>query len=166
LDITQFRDEFSDQKLHVFGIGGTATLHIAALLKFNSVDSSGWRNRAARGMIQLPGTGERTIAGLGKWRGRDISQQDIEILKQCQCPACQTYGIQGLKLTRDDGQGQGSRGFYNRATHNLWVLLARLYPNPETLKRSWLWHVRFSLEFSGYRLNAGHLKKFGSLSAI
>jgi Uma2 family endonuclease len=43
---------------------------------------------------------------------------------------------------------------------------ARLYPNPETLKRSWLWHVRFSLDFSGYRLNAGHLKKFGSLSAI
>ena len=109
-------EEFKDKKIHVFGIGGTATLHIAALLGFNSVDSCGWRNRAARGMIQLPGTGERSIAKLGSWRGREISQEELKKLKKCQCPACKKHGIKGL-------QAHGSEGFYNRATHNLWVLL-------------------------------------------
>ncbi|BAU09786.1 hypothetical protein LEP3755_02610 [Leptolyngbya sp. NIES-3755] len=121
--LERIREEFNCQKLHVFGIGGTATLHIAALLGFDSVDSSGWRNRAARGMIQLPGTGERSIAGLGKWRGRDIGAEELETLKECRCPACVKDGIAGLKLTKEDGKGAGSQGFYNRATHNLWVLL-------------------------------------------
>jgi len=64
------RQSFPDKHLHVFGIGGTATLHVAALLGMDSVDSSGWRNRAARGIIQLPGSGDRSILNLGAWRGR------------------------------------------------------------------------------------------------
>ncbi|KYC35709.1 hypothetical protein WA1_07845 [Scytonema hofmannii PCC 7110] len=114
--IRYVRENFKEQKLHIFGIGGTSTLHIAALLGINSVDSSGWRNRAARGIIQLPGTGERIVAELGKWRGRKLSQQEIKKLEECQCPACKNYGIKGL-------QQSGSIGFWNRATHNLWILL-------------------------------------------
>src|SRR5262249_13087208 len=64
------RRAFADKKIHVFGVGGTATLHLTALLGFDSVDSSGWRNRAARGIVQLPGSGERMVAELGNWRGR------------------------------------------------------------------------------------------------
>jgi len=97
------RQEFRDKKLHVFGIGGTATIHIAALLGINSVDSSGWRNRAARGTVQLPGQ----IWAVGK---------EWEILAECQCPACKQYGLDGLKANL-------VQGFRNRATHNLWVLL-------------------------------------------
>lgn len=115
-DLTHFREELKSKKLHVFGIGGTATLHIAALLGINSVDSSGWRNRAARGLIQLPGTGDRVVAELGNWRGRYLSTEEEQKLKNCQCPACQKYGLEGLKADK-------SQGFYNRATHNLWVLL-------------------------------------------
>lgn len=110
------REIFHDKQLHVFGIGGTATLHLAALLKIDSVDSSGWRNRAARGMIQLPGSGERTVAELGNWRGRSLSDKELETLENCKCPACVLHGIEGLKADK-------SIGFYNRATHNLWVLL-------------------------------------------
>lgn len=115
-NLQKVRQEFKNQKLHVFGLGGTATLHIAGLLKINSVDSSGWRNRAARGMIQLPGTGERIVADLGSWRGRRVSQDEERRLKNCLCPACQQYTTDGLKRNR-------SEGFCNRATHNLWVLL-------------------------------------------
>ncbi|MDJ1176942.1 hypothetical protein [Roseofilum capinflatum] len=114
--LVSFRQQFKDKKLHVFGIGGTSTLHIAALLGINSVDSSGWRNRAARGLIQLPGTGDRIVAQLGNWRGRYLSQEEEEKLQTCQCPACQQYGLEGLRAS-------GGYGFYNRATHNLWVLL-------------------------------------------
>lgn len=114
--IHHVRDEFKTQKLHIFGIGGTATLHLAALLNINSVDSSGWRNRAARGMIQLPGTGERVVAALGNWRGRAVNREEEKKLKECLCPACQKYGLAGLKASKVEG-------FCNRATHNLWTLI-------------------------------------------
>jgi queuine/archaeosine tRNA-ribosyltransferase len=115
-NLQHFRQEFKDKKIHVFGIGGTATLHLAALLGINSVDSCGWRNRAARGMIQLPGTGERIVANLGNWRGRKVSQEEEKRLRECPCPACKKYGLYGLKAS-------GIEGFSNRATHNLWILL-------------------------------------------
>lgn len=110
------RKAFKEKDIHVFGVGGTATLHIAALLGFDSVDSSGWRNRAARGMIQLPGSGERMVAELGNWRGRRPSDEEWERLRECNCPACQAHGVEGLVAHR-------SFGFCNRATHNLWVIL-------------------------------------------
>ena len=110
------RDTFKDKSIHVFGVGGTATIHLAALLGFDSVDSSGWRNRAARGIIQLPGCGERLIADLGKWRGREPSEDDRKVLNRCKCPACLKYGVDGLKADK-------LHGFCCRATHNLWILL-------------------------------------------
>lgn len=110
------RQIFSEKTIHVFGIGGTATLHIAALLGFDSVDSSGWRNRAARGIVQLPGSGERMVAKLGKWRGRRPSDGEIKSLRRCKCPACRRHQLAGL-------EAKALHGFCCRATHNLWVLL-------------------------------------------
>ena len=115
--IYKVRKEFADKQLHLFGVGGTATLHIAALLKMDSVDSVGWRVRAARGLVQLPGIGDRSIAtDLGNWKVREPNSQELEKLKECQCPACQEHGVEGLKKNLTDG-------FCNRATHNLWTLL-------------------------------------------
>lgn len=106
-------------EIHVFGIGGTATLHLAAILGMDSVDSSGWRNRAARGIIQLPGRGDRLITQLGTWRGRGLDRTEKEMLAACECPGCVEGGIEGLKAS-------GAVGFYRRATHNLYVLLNEL----------------------------------------
>jgi len=107
---------FPGKEMHVFGIGGTATLHIAALLNIDSADSSGWRNRAARGVVQLPGSGDRVVANLGNWRGRAPSPKEWHTLDRCQCPACRNHGLSGLKKN-------GLAGFCNRATHNLWVVV-------------------------------------------
>lgn len=107
---------FGDKSMHVFGMGGTATLHMAAILRIDSVDSSGWRNRAARGIVQLPGCGDRMIADLGSWRGRAPSKIEWDKLNRCLCPACKAFGIRGLKSS-------GIHGFSNRATHNLWILI-------------------------------------------
>lgn len=115
-NLLNVRETFSDKELHVFGIGGTATVHIAALLGIDSVDSSGWRNRAARGIVQLPGSGDRMVANLGKWRGRPLSEKELATLEKCRCPACKLNGLEGLRANR-------LSGFCNRATHNLWVLL-------------------------------------------
>ena len=115
-NLVKLRREFSDKEIHVFGIGGISTLHVAALLGIDSVDSSGWRNRAARGIILLPGKSERIIAQLGSWRGRIVSGGEKKILLNCQCPACRQFGLDGLTAS-------ASEGFRNRATHNLWTLL-------------------------------------------
>jgi 7-cyano-7-deazaguanine tRNA-ribosyltransferase len=114
--LSHVRETFLGKGLHVFGIGGTATIHLAALLGIDSVDSSGWRNRAARGIVQLPGSGDRMVANLGKWRGRVPNKEEWAKLARCRCPACAVNGAHGLKA-------DGLSGFCNRATHNLWVLL-------------------------------------------
>lgn len=114
--VQQVRRELADRQLHVFGMGGTATLHLAALLCIDSVDSSGWRNRAARGLVQLPGSGDRVVAELGSWRARELNAAERHTLGACPCPACRAYGMEGLAA-------RGTVGFANRATHNLWVLL-------------------------------------------
>jgi queuine/archaeosine tRNA-ribosyltransferase len=110
------RHALAGKNLHVFGIGGTATLHLAALLSLDSVDSSGWRNRAARGIVQLPGSGDRMVTNLGSWRGRAPSSAEWGLLQQCRCPACRGFSMTGLTAS-------ALTGFCNRATHNLWTLL-------------------------------------------
>lgn len=110
------RQALGDREIHLFGVGGTATLHLAALLEMDSVDSSGWRNRAARGIVQLPGRGDRLITQLGSWRGRTPSEEEWAMLRACTCPACEAFGVEGLKESRIGG-------FCKRATHNLWTLL-------------------------------------------
>ncbi|RMF88446.1 MAG: hypothetical protein D6736_10490, partial [Nitrospinota bacterium] len=114
--LQRVRQEFTRKQIHVFGIGGTATLHLATLLGMDSVDSSGWRNRAARGLVQLSGRGDRLVANLGSWCGRELNTDEWEILAACPCPACKQFGVAGLKK-------HGIQGFCNRATHNLWTLL-------------------------------------------
>ena len=110
------RSTFADKQIHVFGVGGTATLHLSALVGFDSVDSSGWRNRAARGIVQLPGSGERLVADLGSWRGREPSADEWAVLGRCKCPACREHGVDGLRASK-------LHGFRCRSTHNLWVIL-------------------------------------------
>jgi tRNA-guanine family transglycosylase len=114
--IRRVRNSLSGKKIHVFGIGGVSTLHLAALLRLDSADSSGWRNRAARGIIQLPGKGDRAVKKLGSWEIRPLSKQDKKELENCNCPACSQYGLAGLKAPK-------SKGFHCRAIHNLYVLL-------------------------------------------
>lgn len=110
------RRAFADKKIHLFGVGGTATIHLAKLLRMDSIDSSGWRNRAARGLVQLPGSGDRLVVQLGSWRGRAPSKQEWQVLDACPCPACRRFGRGGLVAS-------GTYGFTHRATHNLAVLL-------------------------------------------
>jgi 7-cyano-7-deazaguanine tRNA-ribosyltransferase len=139
------RRALKGKELHLFGVGGTATLHLAALLGIDSVDSSGWRNRAARGIVQLPGRGDRFVAKLGSWRGRQLSEEEWKVLRECQCPACKVHGTDGLIRS-------GIDGFCNRATHNVWTLLregeeieVRLAQGLDVYKRWYSDHVSNSV---------------------
>lgn len=101
--------------IHAFGIGGIVTLHLAAALGLDSLDSSGWRQRAARGLINLRGRGERQAVKLGSWKGRKLTRLERDELARCGCPACRQPGG-GLRR-------RGIEGFAARATHNLAILL-------------------------------------------
>lgn len=104
-----------DGSLHVFGFGGGVTsLHLAAALGLDSVDSSGWRVRAAKGLILMPGRGERMITGFGQQKGAPLSSEDQLALKRCGCAICSVSSNQLSK--------PGRLGFQGRALHNLWVL--------------------------------------------
>jgi 7-cyano-7-deazaguanine tRNA-ribosyltransferase len=143
--LKRVRDLFSNRKVHVFGLGGTATMHVAALLGIDSADSSGWRNRAARGIVQLPGRGDRTVADLGKWRGRWADDDDWNLLASCPCPACRASGLIGLKAS-------GVEGFANRATHNLSVLL-----DEATLVDAHLADGTYRSWYEGHLINSTYL---------
>ena len=103
-------------KIHAFGVGGVVTLHLAAALGFDSADSSGWRQRAARGLVVLRGRGERQAVRLGSWKGRALDEDEWAELGRCRCPACRIHGVEGLKSL-------GVEGFCHRAVHNLATVL-------------------------------------------
>jgi hypothetical protein len=114
--LRRVRREFPG-RIHAFGVGGVVTLHLAAALGVDTADSSGWRQRAARGLILLRGRGERQAVKLGSWQGRPVSVDEWNELARCRCPSCRTRGSGGLRAG-------DLPGFVNRAVHNLYVLLA------------------------------------------
>lgn len=112
------RDNFPNSILHVFGVGSTTTMHILFLLGVGSVDSSGWRLKAAHGAIQLPGHGDlfppRHKTTLRT--RRQLTREDLRLLVKCRCPSCKPLATNPKKLIavlRDK--------FRARAIHNAWV---------------------------------------------
>ena len=114
-DLKRVRGEFPGA-IHAFGIGGIVTLHLAAALGCDSVDSSGWRQRAARGLVLLRGRGERQAIRLGSWLGRVLAAEEWDELRSCGCPCCRKHGPGALGRV-------GVEGFAARGVHNLSVLL-------------------------------------------
>lgn len=113
LQILQFvRKKIGEEKkIHVFGIGGTLTMHLMFYAGANSVDSSGWRVKAAYGAIQLPGIGDRYITPRKRHKNyKDLTRQDIMILDKCECPFCKIGNHKQLRSN-----------YYKRAIHNAWV---------------------------------------------
>lgn len=100
-----------DKKLHVFGVGSTLTMHLMFYIGADSVDSSGWRTKAAFGAIQLPRIGDRYITPKKKHKKYpNLNKEEKEILSDCKCPVCRNHSLVDLK-----------NSFELRALHNAWV---------------------------------------------
>jgi 7-cyano-7-deazaguanine tRNA-ribosyltransferase len=112
------RQYFPKSRLHVFGAGGTVSIALAIGAGAHSVDSSGWRVRAAFGCI------------LGPW-GRQLRVRSrlqsptafATTLKAamtgCRCPVCGTSKRQRASLRL-------IHSFESRAIHNLWMQFSDL----------------------------------------
>jgi len=111
-------------KIHLMGFGSSPlTLHIAYYMGADSLDTTGYRRKAAFGKIILPGTGERYVGrGDAKFgvRGENLSYSDWRTLLECKCPICRK---DRSLLWRD---------WVARAIHNKFVL------EMETMKAKYL----------------------------
>lgn len=110
------RQAFPSSRLHVFGAGGTVSIALALCAGAHSVDSSGWRVRAAYGCI------------LGPWgrqlRVRSQNQSPKSFARTlraatagCRCPVCRTSRRRSAGLVKS---------FESRAIHNLWMQFSDL----------------------------------------
>lgn len=109
--VSYIRKLLPKKKIHVFGVGSALTMHLMFYVGASSVDSSGWRTKAAFGAIQLPGIGDRYITRRKRHKTyRNISKDEEEILAHCQCPVCKEGGLEKLRTS-----------FKSRALHNSWV---------------------------------------------
>jgi len=110
------REEFQDSLLHVFGVGGATTMHLMYSIGVDSIDSIGWRMKAAFGAIQLPGMGDRFISPNKRRRG--MSEKDISLLGDCRCPVCKGRStIQKMRALDNSKKNT----FMERAIHNAYV---------------------------------------------
>jgi 7-cyano-7-deazaguanine tRNA-ribosyltransferase len=117
--IKTIRAEFPHAFLHVFGVGGTTTMHVMFALGVDSLDSIGWRLKAGYGAVQLPGFGDR-FTGDRQRKKRTLLMDDekaTEALLECQCPVCQEHATLEKRLAALD------KSFNNRALHNAWVFV-------------------------------------------
>ena len=109
--ILEIRKQIPRAKLHVFGTGGTLTMHLMYFAGANSLDSSAWRTKAAFGAIQMSGMGDRWITKTARKKPYpQLSKDEKKKLENCRCPMCRNYGFEELQ-----------RDFTARAIHNAWV---------------------------------------------
>lgn len=139
------RKEFPDSFLHAFGVGSSKTMHLMYSLGVDSLDSTGWRLKAAYGIIQLPGVGDRHPISRNNGRA-SLNEKEKKILKQCKCPSCKELSItEKLKLLNDK--------FPARAIHNAHVFINEKEKFQEKIKTG------NTKEFTQNRLNSGIFPK-------
>ena len=106
---------YTDFRVHVTGFGSSPlSLHLAYYLGADSIDSAGYRRKAAYGKIILPGTGERYMSNRSVSFGRCARPLDDSLdlmwLNKCKCPIC----ITSPELLLEDWKA--------RAVHNEFVI--------------------------------------------
>jgi len=151
--IRTVRSIFPDSFLHVFGVGSVTTMHLMFCAGADSVDSMGWRLKAAYGAIQLPGVGDRFVTNKGNNIPRKVlSSSELEVLSKCECPICSGKPLR-VRLKQLSNKHKGN--FVNRAIHNAWTFIREEEKFREALQKG------FAREFTEVRLkNSPFVKTF------
>ncbi len=109
------RSHFPLSRIHVFGAGGFSSIAMSLEAGADTIDSAGWRLRAAYGCV----TGRRGVQVRLKSlqaRGMPLAAVLGDDLATCGCPSCREA---------PDVQGRAARlsgSFTQRALHNFWVI--------------------------------------------
>jgi 7-cyano-7-deazaguanine tRNA-ribosyltransferase len=140
--LCRIRSLYPNTILHVFGVGSVSTMLLLFLLGVDSVDSVGWRLKAAYGEIQLGGLSNRTLnpTPLQTRRRRALSMLDRDLLADCSCPSC-------VSLPASKREGALKRSYADRAIHNAFVMVSELIAFRSAAKLgSAVDHVRVALK--------------------
>jgi len=160
LDLIHFiKSEFPDRYLHVFGVGSVSTMMLLAALGVDSMDTIGWRIKAAYGAIQLPGQSDRFITPKtdGPKRRKGLSKQDGQLLKSCQCPICNNRSLRQRKYHLDNSR---KSTFSNRAIHNCWTFTQEIRRTQQAKEDGTLFDILENRMSEGYwRSSYEHVKK-------
>lgn len=132
------RSAFPDKFLHVFGAGGCSWMPILFYLGVDSVDTTGWRVRAAYGKIQLSGISDRSVYGTKAWGSRSIYKDKMAqtLIKDCHCPACEKIRSEGWDIDYFQSEEETSLSFKLRAIHNAYTYLNQARKIRKIIKRS------------------------------
>jgi len=125
------REEFPDSLLHTFGVGSSQSMHFMFALGVDSLDSMGWRLKAAYGVIQLPGVGDRHLTPRNTKKRPFIKGREKELLAACECPACKSKSLEERIQDLNDN-------FYFRSVHNAWVFLNEQKKFHQALKEGYI----------------------------
>ena len=100
---------FPKSFLHVFGVGGTTTMQLVYAAGADSLDSVGWRLKAAHGAVQLVGISDRFLSPRINKTRKMLEKENIKKFKRCEC------GIKPHSLKQLDSS------FTLRAKHNAYI---------------------------------------------
>lgn len=140
------RKRLPKSMIHAFGIGGTMS-YLAFYCGVDSLDSNGWIQKSAFGVIQLPGISDRFIVKKSHNRPylqkrREYSRNgkkriiyEKKLFMECKCPVCIKYHEykdeknawkEKIKLFDDSGQdGRKIRAIHNVSLFNNELKLIR-----------------------------------------
>jgi len=151
--------------LHAFGIGGTMA-YLALLAGIDSYDSNGWIQKAAYGVIQLPGISDRFLRKEDHNRPyltKDRKQRnckelinEIDIFMRCECKACQPFfrdnwKDKDWKLKQKAFIGRDQKAKKLRAIHNVSLYQSEILRiREEIINDNLLEFIKSRLKFSIY----------------
>jgi len=130
--VSAVRERLPDAFIHVFGVGGTTTMHMLFYLGVDSIDSKSWRAKAGNGALQLPGIGDRFITPPKGREYAKLSRSDEELLLRCRCPTCTGKTLLERKDILDNKKPET---FQPRAIHNAWVYQNELLEARDAIKK-------------------------------
>ncbi|MHA1222503.1 MAG: hypothetical protein ACTSP3_04435 [Candidatus Heimdallarchaeaceae archaeon] len=107
--IAYIKKLFPKSFLHVFGVGGTTTMQLVYASGADSLDSVGWRLKAAHGAIQMLGLSDRFLSPRKNKSRKVLEVEYRKNFEECKC------GIKPHTLEQLDNS------FTLRAKHNAFV---------------------------------------------
>lgn len=173
------RKKLPNAFIHAFGLGGTMA-YLAVLAGVDSYDSNGWIQKAAYGVIQLPGISDRFLRKeshnrpyLIKDRNQRNSKKpinEIDIFMKCKCSACSRFYSDNWK--KKDWKkkqkafiGRDQEPKMLRAIHNLSLYQNEIFEMREAIKKNFLKaFIKERLRFSIYYKYIKFIERLKSLS--
>ncbi|MEX2681824.1 MAG: tRNA-guanine transglycosylase [Candidatus Sigynarchaeota archaeon] len=122
--ILHVRSELPNTFIHLLGVGGTMA-YLGVLCGADSFDFAGWVQKAAYGVIQLPGVSDRFIQQ--RVRRKALTMQEKFKFFECTCHACKFNFENPVSMLDFDSDIDRASARRLRSLHNVHVFETEMY---------------------------------------